>query len=80
MNDVDKLLRGLSESARSEPARPLDVRARVLKTVSMQPRLAPLDMVPIAFAGAAMAVAATVLIALLPAWQTLTEPWVAYMP
>lgn len=79
-NDVDKLLRDLARAAQSEPVQPLDVRVRVMQTLSMQSRPAPLDFLPIAFAGAAVAVAAGFIIALLHAWQTLTEPWVAYMP
>lgn len=80
MNDVDQLLQNLSAAARSEPPPQIDVRARVLSSLSIRSRRDRLDMVPIAFAGAALAVAAAALLMVLPSLQTLTEPWTAYLP
>lgn len=80
MTDVDRLLRDLANGARPETATAIDVRARVLRTLSARPRPAPLEVAPIAFAGVAIAVAAVAVIALLPAWQTMLEPRVGYFP
>ena len=80
MTDVDKLLHELSSIAQSDAPPTIDVCDRVMQTVSAQPQRTPLDSVPLAFAGATVAVAAIVLIALLPAWQAMFEPWVAYLP
>lgn len=80
MNDIDKLLHNLAYQARSEPAQPIDVRARVMQTVSSRNYAAPLDISPIVFAGVSVAIAAGFLIALLPTWMTLMDPWVAYLP
>lgn len=80
MNDIDQLLHNLSAAARSEPPPQIDVRARVLASLSVRSRRVALDIVPIAFAGAALTVAAVALTIVLPSWQTLTEPWSAYLP
>jgi ABC-type phosphate/phosphonate transport system permease subunit len=80
MTDVAKLLRELSRVDQTDAARAVNVRARVLQTITTQLRPAPLDVLPIAFTGVAIAVAAVVVIALLPAWQTMSEPWVCYLP
>lgn len=80
MTDVDKLLRDLSSIARRRAAPAVDVRARVLQTIATEPRPAPLDVLPIAATGVAIAVAAIVVIALLPAWQIMSEPWACYLP
>ncbi len=80
MSDVNKLLHDLAQQARSEPAQPIDVRARVTQTLSSRLYAAPLDISPIVFAGVSVAIAAGFLIALLPTWMTLTDPWVAYLP
>lgn len=80
MTDVDRLLRELAGVARTKTAPAISVRTRVLQTIHAQPQSAPLDLVPAAFAGVAVAVAFAVLIALLPAWQAMFEPWVDYFP
>lgn len=80
MNDVDQLLQNLSATARAELPPPMDVRARVLASLSIRSRRDPLDIAPIAFAGAALTIAAAALLMVLPSWQTLTEPWSAYLP
>ena len=79
MTDVDRLLKDLTSSARSEPLPQIDVRARVIATLADGPRPASLDPVPIAFVGIALTTAAAVLIAFWPAWQALSEPWIAYL-
>lgn len=78
-NDVDRVLSKLAEAARSEPTPPINVRDRVMQTVSTRPRDSVLDLTPIACAGFAMAVAATALFALLPTWRSLLEPWAALL-
>lgn len=80
MKDTDQLLHDLSTTARSEPPPQVDVRERVLASLSIRSRRDPLDIVPVAFAGAALTVAAAALLIVLPSWQTLTEPWSAYLP
>lgn len=80
MNDIDELLQNMSAVARREPPPQIDVRARVLASLSIRSRCDRLDVFPIAFAGAALAVAAAVLLIVLPSWQALAEPWCAYLP
>jgi ABC-type phosphate/phosphonate transport system permease subunit len=80
MTDVDRVLRDLSSIVRSETGPAINVRARVIQTVATQSRCAPLDVLPIAFTGVAVAIAAAVVIVFLHAWQTMFEPWVAYLP
>lgn len=80
MNDVDKLLADLSRAARSEPAPSVDVSEQVMRTLTRLPIIAPVDYSPIVFASAALALAASALVAFFPAWQSLTEPWAAYLP
>ncbi len=80
MNDVNKLLRDLAQQARSEPAQPVDVRARVTRTLFVRSRTSPLDIAPVVFAGISVAIAAGFLFVMLPTWLTLTAPWVAYRP
>lgn len=80
MNNVDELLTDLSRAARTEPAPAVEVSEQVMRTLSRLPFIAPVDYSPIVFASAALAVAATVLVAIFPAWQSLSEPWTAYLP
>ncbi|MCC6507546.1 MAG: hypothetical protein IT423_00455 [Pirellulaceae bacterium] len=79
-NNVDKLLADLSRAARSEPAPSVEVSEQVMRTLTHLPFIAPVDYLPIVFAGAALALAAIILVALFPAWQSLSEPWAAYLP
>ncbi|MBL8871306.1 MAG: hypothetical protein JNK90_16125 [Planctomycetaceae bacterium] len=79
MTDIDKVLKDLTKSARSEPIPQVDVRARVIATLADRPRPASLDPVPIACVGLALTTAVAVLIAFWPAWQDLSEPWIAYL-
>ena len=78
MNQVNTLLSELGELARRESSPTVDVRVRVLQTIDVERRVAKLDLVPIAFGGVAITVAATFVISLLPSWQTMFEPWVSY--
>ena len=80
MNNVDKLLADLSRAARSEPVPSVEVSEQVMRTLTRLPFIAPVDYSPIVFASAALALAATVLVAFFPAWQSLSEPWTAYLP
>ena len=80
MTDVDKLLRELSRVARTQTLSMIDVRESVLRTLSAQSQPTRIDLTPIAFTTIAVAVASAVVIALLPAWQTMSEPWVCLLP
>lgn len=80
MHNIDKLLADLSTAARSEPAPSVEVSEQVMRSLSRLPAIVPVDYSPIVFAGAALAIAATVLVAFFPAWQSLNEPWAAYLP
>ena len=80
MIDPDKLLSELSEAARRETAPTLDVRMRVMESISAQKQTLRPDVTPFAFVGVAAALAVCVAIAFLPAWQTMSEPWVCYLP
>lgn len=80
MNNLDKLLTDLSRAARTESAPSVEVSEQVIRTLTRLPIIAPVDYSPIVFASAALAVAATVLVAFFPAWQSLSEPWTAYLP
>ena len=78
-SDIATLVRSLSRRADEEPVAPIDVRARVAANLATEVRL-PVDAVPLACSGVAVAVAAAVVVALLPAWQAVSEPWIAYLP
>lgn len=80
MTDVDKLLRELSSVARTEGQPAIDVRQSVLDTLATQTQPSRIDLTPVAFTGVAIAVAAVVVVALLPAWQTMSDPWVCLLP
>ena len=58
----------------------MDVSARVLRTIATRPAPAGLDLMPIAFAGGAVVVAALVFFACLPSWQIMLDPWAGYFP
>ncbi len=80
MTDVDKLLCSLSSIARPDTQSRIDVRARVMHTVSFQSQPALLDLMPLMFSGAAVACATATVIVLLPTWQIMSEPWISYFP
>ena len=78
MKNLDKLLNQLGDVARKEPAPDIDVRQRVLQTIVVQRPMPKLDIVPIFTSGVAVTVAVTLLIAFLPSWQTMFDPWASY--
>lgn len=78
MNRVDTILKQLANEARHEPAPDVDVRIHVLHTISTQRPAPKLDIVPIVFSGVAVTIAATLLVACLPSWETLYDPWASY--
>lgn len=80
INNVDKILADLSRAARSEPVPCVEVSEQVMRTLTRLPLIAPVDYSSIVFASATLALAATVLVAFFPAWQSLNEPWAAYLP
>ena len=78
MKNVETLLKQLGDVARRESTPNVDVRLRVLQTISV-PRSAPrLDIIPIIFSGVAVSVAAILFLACLPSWQTMFDPWASY--
>ena len=78
MKPVDTLLNELGSAARSEVGPDVDVRAHVLETIA-EHRLVPrLDIAPLLFGGTAITIAAGVLVAFLPSWQTVFDPWALY--
>ena len=76
MNDVDGLLNQLGKAARREPSPSVDVRERVLQSVSIAP--VKVDWFPVVCGGIACVVAATLLVACLPCWQTMFDPWASF--
>ena len=78
MTDIDKRLRELAAAAVAEPPPKIDVRASVLETIARRTSSPPWDWTPLAFASGAVAVAASCLAVLWPAWRILLEPWTAY--
>ncbi len=80
MTDIDKILHDLSDVARTEVLQSVDVRARVMTTISSKPKSVPLDVLPIVVTAVAVAIAATAVFLLLPVWQTMFEPWASYFP
>lgn len=78
MNRLNALLNQLGESARKEPPPEVDVRDRVLQTISVQQPSLKLDTVPLVFSGIAIAVAAMLLVACFPSWQTMFDPWASF--
>ncbi len=78
--NIDKLLRELSNLARTDSLPAVDVRSSVLQTLAAQSQPVRVDLTQVAFTAVSVAVAASVVIALLPAWQTMSEPWVCLLP
>ncbi|MCA9217780.1 MAG: hypothetical protein KDB27_32145 [Planctomycetales bacterium] len=78
MTDPEQLLRELAESTRSAPPPKVDVRDRVMDTISARSQVLPPDPVPLAFCGFAIALAASVVFVYLPLWHALSEPWACY--
>ena len=84
MTDVDRMLRELSTTARDAPPPTVDVRASVARTLARASTTGaappPREVLPLTLAGVAMALAASAVIAFLPAWRTMFEPWAGYFP
>ena len=80
MTDVNRLLEDLAEQARREEPPPIDICEDVMSTLSVSPRVVGTDYTPVAIAAVAMTVAATAVIAFLPAWEAVSSPWVALLP
>lgn len=80
MIDPHDLLSELSNAARRESIPSVDVRMRVMESISVSSQIPRPDATPIVCCGIAVALAACVVIGLFPTWQTLSEPWVCYLP
>ena len=80
MTDPHDLLSELSKTARRESVPAVDVRPRVMESISVSSQIPRPDATPIVCCGIAVALAACVVIGLFPTWQTLSEPWVCYLP
>lgn len=81
MKEVDELLNSLGSAARKEPTSEVNVRSQVLKSLAIHPAMQPttrFDLVPIAFGGIAVAVAAVLCVVCLPSFQALSDPWASY--
>ena len=78
MTDPHRLLSELSKKSRKDIAPIVDVRQRVME--SLAAKSIAVDIAPLALGGVAAAIAASVVFALLPVWQTMSEPWVCYFP
>ncbi len=80
MIDPHTLLTDLSKSARRESVPAVDVRMRVMESLSVQSQIPRPDLTSVVCCGLAIALSACVVIAMFPTWQTLSEPWVCYLP
>ncbi len=80
MTDPHDLLTKLAECARAAPSPKVDVRARVMESLSTRSTVLQADPAPLAFCGVAVALAASAVFAFLPFWQLLSEPWICYLP
>lgn len=81
MKNVDKLLSELGRSARKGTPPEVNVHSQVLTTISKQEVVfctPKLDLVPIAFGGVAVAVAAIFCVVCFPSFQMLSDPWARY--
>jgi len=79
MNDFEANLNKLAEAARDEPAPDIDIRSRVMHTVAAyQQPVTRLDLLPIAFSGVAVTVAASLVFVCLPSLQMILDPWASY--
>ena len=80
MTDPHKILTELSDVAQREIIPSVDVRDRVLQTLASTQQVLPPDKAPLAFCGVVGVVAASIVFALFPTWQAMTEPWACYFP
>lgn len=76
MTDIDKLLTSLSNIAQPLSPPPVDVRWRVMRTLSQYRRTVPQKPVAMpVFAGLAVMASLAGVILLLPAWVAMLDPW-----
>lgn len=82
-NDPESLIRELAATG-SHEAISADVGDDVMRTIasitsaSFQVDHAPLDKTPLVLGGAMVAIAASVMLVLMPSVTTLTQPWVRF--
>ena len=76
MNDVDALLDELGERARRETLPDIDVRARVMQSVSTV--CVKADWFPVVCGSVSFVVAAALLMVCLPSWHTMFDPWAGF--
>lgn len=74
MNE-DDLLRRLGRIAEKERRPNIDVVEDVLSAITQRPEPEANERLPLWFAGGAIATAAVITFATLPAWTTLNSPW-----
>lgn len=77
MKDLENLLEAAGEAARRVPTPQVDVRGRVLASITQHATPA-IDVAPLYFTAALVTLAASLCFAFLPSWQTMTEPWASY--
>lgn len=78
MKQLDTMLNNAGIAARKDASPEIDVRSRVLCTIAARPETVKLDLVPIVFSGAAIAVATLLCVACLSSWQTMFNPWASF--
>ena len=80
MTDSHDLLMRLSEQARAEEIREIDVRDTVMQSIAAQPPCWRPERTSLAFCGVAVVLAACTVLAFLPSLQTMSQPWACYLP
>ncbi len=75
MIDPEKILSELQDVARREATPPIDVRGRVMQTLSQPSQMTRQEFVLPAFAGVAVISAIVTAILALPVWQEIMDPW-----
>ena len=78
MKDMESLLNDLGATARREVPPDIDVRDKVLMTLSTRRDVVRLDVVPLVFSGFAVTAAAVLVFLCFPSWQTMSDPWASY--
>ena len=79
MTDVEKMLHDLASAARADLGPEIDVRSRVIQTLSEPARIPPLERTPFVLGGVAVVVAVVGTILLIPKCQSMFDPWSTYL-
>lgn len=79
MNEPHDILNRLAARARDEVPLQVDVQGRVMETLACRPRPVKTETTTLVVSVLAVATAACIVLALLPAWQAISEPWACYL-